>query len=353
MNTSVASRAGLDLDQQVDDRGLHRDVERRDRLVGDDHVGIAGERAGDGDALLLAAGELARLAAGEIRRQLDHLQQTRGLRSRASLPTRPAQPPQRRGRWRSRRVARVERAVGVLEHHLQLAQRRASAVLDAVPADLGAARARRWPPVAVSRPVSTLARVDLPQPDSPTMASVRAFAADKIDVVERPHRRPAPVRSRPRRLAVELLEAVDAQHDRAARSLGRRRRAATAPPALPRRQLARPARTATRCPALARRRGQGGIGSVVQRPGSACAQRGAKTQPIGRARGGATCPGIGASGAQRLSLPSVGQAVEQAARVGMARVREDLRGSGPPPPARPHTSRRCGRRPARPCRDCG
>ena len=34
MKSSVASRFGLDFDQQIDDRRLHRDVERRDRLVG-------------------------------------------------------------------------------------------------------------------------------------------------------------------------------------------------------------------------------------------------------------------------------------------------------------------------------
>jgi len=46
---------GLDLGQEIHDRHLHRDVERGHRLIGHDHVGIAGERACDRGALLLAA----------------------------------------------------------------------------------------------------------------------------------------------------------------------------------------------------------------------------------------------------------------------------------------------------------
>lgn len=40
--------------QQVDDLGLHRNVEGRDGLVGHDEVGLDGERPGDVDALTLA-----------------------------------------------------------------------------------------------------------------------------------------------------------------------------------------------------------------------------------------------------------------------------------------------------------
>ena len=38
------------------------------------------------------------------------------------------------------------------------------------------------PSVAVSSPISTLAKVDLPQPDSPTMASVSPSRASKLSV---------------------------------------------------------------------------------------------------------------------------------------------------------------------------
>ncbi len=48
--------------QQVDDLRLDRHVERGDGLVADDQLGLRGERAGDADALALAAGEFVRIA---------------------------------------------------------------------------------------------------------------------------------------------------------------------------------------------------------------------------------------------------------------------------------------------------
>ena len=61
--------------EQVDDLRLDRHVERRDRLVGDDEVRIGGQRARDADALLLAAGELVRIAVDEPLAQSDGLHQ--------------------------------------------------------------------------------------------------------------------------------------------------------------------------------------------------------------------------------------------------------------------------------------
>ena len=57
----------LELLEQVEDLGLDRDVERGDRLVADDEVRLEHERAGDPDALALAAGELVRVAPGVVR----------------------------------------------------------------------------------------------------------------------------------------------------------------------------------------------------------------------------------------------------------------------------------------------
>src|SRR5690606_35535477 len=57
----------LEILEQVDDLRLDGHVERGDRLVGDDEVGLHSERAGDTDALTLTAGELMREAAGEVR----------------------------------------------------------------------------------------------------------------------------------------------------------------------------------------------------------------------------------------------------------------------------------------------
>ena len=86
----------LHLPDQVEHRALDRDVERRGDLVGDDDLGPAGERAGQRDALPLAAGELA----GQVRRpgrvEVDQLEQPgdlgaarrRARASRAAAPRR-------------------------------------------------------------------------------------------------------------------------------------------------------------------------------------------------------------------------------------------------------------------------
>ena len=62
-------RAGLvaQLAQQVEDLGLHRDVERGRRLVGDDDRRVERERHRDDDALLLPAGELVRVVVDPAR----------------------------------------------------------------------------------------------------------------------------------------------------------------------------------------------------------------------------------------------------------------------------------------------
>src|SRR3546814_12004214 len=57
---------------QVQDLRLHRDVERRGRLVAHQELRVAGQSAGDGDALALPAGELVR-ALRSVRRRPPHL----------------------------------------------------------------------------------------------------------------------------------------------------------------------------------------------------------------------------------------------------------------------------------------
>ena len=49
--------------QQFQDFGLHRDIQRGGRLVGEDHLRVAGDSAGDDHALLLPAGQLMRIEA--------------------------------------------------------------------------------------------------------------------------------------------------------------------------------------------------------------------------------------------------------------------------------------------------
>src|SRR5262245_66474703 len=57
--------------EQVQDLRLYRDVEGGGRLVAHHDLGLGDESAGDGDALALAAGELARIVVGVARGQPD------------------------------------------------------------------------------------------------------------------------------------------------------------------------------------------------------------------------------------------------------------------------------------------
>ncbi len=65
-NRKVSSQPRPQLEQQVQDLRLDRDVEGRDRLVGDHQARVGGERAGDADALALAAREGVREAVHEL-----------------------------------------------------------------------------------------------------------------------------------------------------------------------------------------------------------------------------------------------------------------------------------------------
>ena len=118
MNRYVRSNSLLELLEQVDDLRLDRDVERRDRLVGDDEVGVERERARDADALALAARELVRVARRRVGRQPDDLEQLRGrARSRRAGSARPCVA-DGSPMIRPDGMARVERRERVLEDHL-------------------------------------------------------------------------------------------------------------------------------------------------------------------------------------------------------------------------------------------
>ena len=54
-------------------------IERRGDLVADDELGLGGKRAGDADALLLAARQLARQAVDQALVELDQVEQLADL----------------------------------------------------------------------------------------------------------------------------------------------------------------------------------------------------------------------------------------------------------------------------------
>ena len=75
MKISVSPRSRCRSLQQVEDLRLDRDVERRDRLVGDDQLRLQRQRARDADALALAARELVRVAVVVLGVQADGVHQ--------------------------------------------------------------------------------------------------------------------------------------------------------------------------------------------------------------------------------------------------------------------------------------
>ena len=65
------AHVALQVGEQVEHRGLHRHVERAGRLVGDEQRRLGDQRPGDADPLALAAGQLVRVAAGDLGAQPD------------------------------------------------------------------------------------------------------------------------------------------------------------------------------------------------------------------------------------------------------------------------------------------
>ena len=121
MKMKAMPSSRLSLARSVDHLRLNRDVQRGDRLVGDDQLRLQRQRAGDGDPLALAAGELVGVALGVLRREA-HLRQQLGhalapLRLRQDVGVdHPGL-----GDDLVDRHARIERLRRILEHHLDLA----------------------------------------------------------------------------------------------------------------------------------------------------------------------------------------------------------------------------------------
>ena len=105
---------GAQAREQVQHLGLHRGVERRGRLVEQQDLGLEHQRPGDGDALALAAGELVGVAEAEARVEADVGQRLQ----HAGVAAADAVDRERLGERRVDGALGVQRAVGVLEHHL-------------------------------------------------------------------------------------------------------------------------------------------------------------------------------------------------------------------------------------------
>ena len=109
--------------QQVHHLGLDGHVERGDRLVGDDQLGLQGQGPGDADALALAAGELVGVAVVVLRGQAHQRQQVlHGLLH--AVGRLDALDVEGRADDGADGVPRVQRGLRVLEHHLDVPAQR-------------------------------------------------------------------------------------------------------------------------------------------------------------------------------------------------------------------------------------
>ena len=137
--------------------------------------GLDGERAGDADPLALAAGELVRITSRRVRGQADEGQQLGDARRDCGSFAQPVDP-ERLAQHGADGLAGVERAVGVLEDHLDAA---------AVPPQAGALERAHVLAVVADR-----ARVGLQEPHEAAREGRLAAArlADDPQRLALPHR---------------------------------------------------------------------------------------------------------------------------------------------------------------------
>ena len=178
----------LQVHHQVQHLRLDRHVQRRDRFVRHHDARVAA--SGRGRWRCAGAGR-PRTCADNGRTGPAAARPCAIIARAAASPRVPVAAMVDRQRFlqdRAHRLARIERAIRVLEHHLHATQQ---------PAAFGAARRRvgspsisRSPAVGGSSSVAMRASVDLPQPDSPTTASVcPALSANETPSTAL-HRRP-------------------------------------------------------------------------------------------------------------------------------------------------------------------
>ena len=110
----------LEVVEQVDDLGLDGDVQGRDRLVGDDQLRAQREGPGDPDPLALPARELVRKAVVVLGLKPDPVHQLLDLPAELRPGGEPVQA-QLVPDDLPHPLARVERGIGVLEDHLDVA----------------------------------------------------------------------------------------------------------------------------------------------------------------------------------------------------------------------------------------
>ena len=109
----------LNTDEQFDDFLLHGDVECTRRLIADENRRLERKGAGDADALTLTAAHVRGIAIRKVLGQIDETQQLRRLIARTALEE--TKVPQRLANDVLDLHLRVERRIGILKHHLDVA----------------------------------------------------------------------------------------------------------------------------------------------------------------------------------------------------------------------------------------
>ena len=110
----------LQIAQQVQDLRADRHIQRRHRLVADDEFRFHRERAGNGDALALAAGEFVGIATRKARLEPDQAQQFLDPFTAACGRNQVVQA-QGLGQDLAHGHARIERGIGILKDDLRVA----------------------------------------------------------------------------------------------------------------------------------------------------------------------------------------------------------------------------------------
>ena len=320
----------LQVAQQVEDLRADRDVERRHRLVADDQLRLDRERAGDRDALALAAGEFVRIAAARNAARRPTSRSSSSTRARRAAGGTRSCSASGSPRICADRHARIERGVGVLEDDLRLRGGTRAARLSSS-ASRSRPSKRTLPASGSIRRSTSRPTVDLPQPDSPTSASVSPASSMKVDAIDRAHDGRSAGRTQSRAAGKCLTRPCDFEQRASCHQPSPAARGGSASAVAGRR---------------ARRSGGGAVGAGVA---STNGQRAAKRQPAG----GCAMFGhhaLDRGEALRAAVEPRDRA-EQADRVGMLRRGEQLVDRRRARRSRRHTSRRPRRRPRRPRRD--
>ena len=165
--------------EEVRELRLRRRVERRERLVEDDHRRIGGERAGDRDPLPLPARELVREAVEGVRGQADELEQLAHPRVPLISPGMPS------ATW----LPIVRRGLSDEYGFWKTSWSRTSSAGRARrPSEVTGRPSKVTVPLVVStRPTAARASVDFPQPDSPTRPTIRAALDRETRAGDRAH----------------------------------------------------------------------------------------------------------------------------------------------------------------------